>query len=354
MKEKVWIKKGNEFYISDRFDLEVLEPSVYSVKNHPIMGYYLNKEKDNFDFKYKTYGLESHFIDRVCKSFNNDDKNLGVLFHGIKGTGKSVTAKLICNRLNLPVICIENNSSEDNNQEIFINSIPQDIIIFIDEYEKKYDYDSDNLLSIMDGSATSSYKRLFLLTTNSININSNMISRPSRIKYVKSYSSIDVKLQEKIIDDLLENKKKKQDILDFCQTLEIVTVDILKSIIEETNLFNESPEEFYDIFNIKKSLYKYNIFEITSGDKRKILYEKCSTNLEELVYSSVVSDDDYDREVFVNDNKIGKIVAVINSKTVKILFSNDKRSDFFKKDKESPKVKKDVEEIKLITFEGLK
>ena len=356
MKQKVWIKRGNQFYISDRFDLEVLEPAVYSVKHDQIMGFYLNQEKDKFDFKYKIYGLESQFINRVCKSFESDPKNLGVLFHGIKGTGKSVTAKLICNKLILPVICIENNSSEESNgQETFINSIPQDIIVFIDEYEKKYEYDNDNLLSIMDGSATSSYKRLFLLTTNSIHINSNMISRPSRIKYVKSYSSIDTQLIEEITDDLLIDKSKKDDVIEFCQTLDIVTVDILKSIIEESNLFNESPKDFYDFFNVKKSMYKYNIFEIMPDNKRKLLYEKCSSNIEELVYSSAAIGDNYDSVIYVNDSKkIGKIIGIINATTIKVLLENEEKDFSLKEKKSNKKNIEEINEIKTLTFQALK
>lgn len=362
MKEKVWIQKGNEFYISDIYDVQKLEPAIYSVKNNPLLGYYLNKEKETFEFKYKVYGLESNFINRVEKSFENSRNNLGVLLYGIKGTGKSVTSKLICNKIKLPVICIDDSATDENSDlETFVNSIPQDIVVFIDEYEKKYEYHNDNLLSIMDGSATSLYKRLFILTTNSMNINSNMIGRPSRLRYIKSYSSIEESLQLEIINDLLSDKSKTEELINFCKTLDIITVDILKSLIEEINLFNESPEDFYDIFNIKKSILKFNIFEL-NNDKKQILFEKCSSNIGELVFSFSINNDDYDRTLYIENKKVGIVMGVININTIKVSFykeDDDNDNDFnFKTKNKKIQIKSSKQneesEIKILTFEILK
>jgi hypothetical protein len=49
---------------------------------------------------------------------------------------------------------------------------------------------------------------------------------------------------------------------------------------------NKTLKDFYDFFNVKKSMYRYNIFEIMPDNKRKLLYEKCSSNIEELVYNN--------------------------------------------------------------------
>lgn len=356
MKEKVWIQKGNEFYISDIYDLKKLEPAIYSVKHNQLLGYYLNKEKEKFDFKYKVYGLEYNFINRVEKSFEKSKNNLGVLLYGIKGTGKSVTSKLICNKINLPVICIDDFASDENNDlENFVNSIPQDIIVFIDEYEKKYEYHNDNLLSIMDGSATSLYKRLFILTTNSMNINSNMIGRPSRLRYIKSYSSIEESLQLEIINDLLNDKSKTKELIDFCKTLDIITVDILKSLIEEINLFNQSPEEFYDVFNIKKSIIKFNIFEL-KNNKKEMFFEKCSSNINELIYSFSSDKDDYDKTLYIENKKIGIAIGVIDINTIKISINKEIDNPFIAENKTKRKSSKQKQEseIKILTFEILK
>ncbi len=63
--------------------------------------------------------------------------NMGVLLNGVKGTGKSVTAKLICNELKnfLPIIIVDK-AYEGLPQ--FISKIQQEVIIFIDEFEKVF------------------------------------------------------------------------------------------------------------------------------------------------------------------------------------------------------------------------
>lgn len=50
---------------------------------------------------FKIYGMESKLIEHVMRTFENTTSNLGMLFNGIKGTGKTITAKIIANRTNL-------------------------------------------------------------------------------------------------------------------------------------------------------------------------------------------------------------------------------------------------------------
>jgi len=57
------------------------------------------------------------------------------------------------------------------------------VIIFVDEYEKVFrsdgDYDgSTGILTLMDGALSSEYRRLFLFTTNTLSVNSNLLQRP--------------------------------------------------------------------------------------------------------------------------------------------------------------------------------
>ena len=73
----------------------------------------------------------------------------------------------------------------------------------------------------------------------------NLFSRPSRIRYMKKYSSLGSNEINEIIDDSLIHVDKKESIIEFCNQLNIITIDILKSIINEVNLFNESPQSNY-------------------------------------------------------------------------------------------------------------
>jgi hypothetical protein len=110
----------------------------------------------------------------------------------------------------------------------------------------------------MDGIFKSEYKHVFLLTTNDLYINRNMLQRPGRIRYVKTYEDLTSDIVEEIIDDLLINKSHKEDCIASISKLEIITVDLVKSIIQEINIHNESPKKFMDFFNVKGPMSHYS------------------------------------------------------------------------------------------------
>jgi hypothetical protein len=102
-------------------------------------------------------------------------------------------------------------------------------------------------------------------------------------------------------------------------------------------------------------MYKYNIFEIMPDNKRKLLYEKCSSNIEELVYSSAAIGDNYDSVIYVNDSKkIGKIIGIINATTIKVLLENEEKDFSLKEKKSNKKNIEEINEIKTLTFQALK
>lgn len=342
-----WIIKGNEWWITDPPSSDKLNNSIYVIKHKEISGFYLLEKEEEFNFSYKIYDLENNFIDRIIKSYKTFDSNMGILLYGIKGTGKSVTAKTVCNKLNLPVILIENDVKDLTGVEEFINNIPQEFIVFIDEYEKKYGHNDDAMLSVMDGSASSKHKRLFIFTTNSIYINDNLLSRPSRIRYIKKYGSLESSIIDEIIKDTLLYQDKKEDIVNFCNTLNIVTVDILKAIISEVNLFNESPQSFEDVFNVSKSINRYDVYEIDEQNNFELLYKDVSSNIEDVIYSFFSAEYDHEKTLQINKFNIGIIIKAINKDTITILISIDEE------DKKNPivaKILKNKSEYKTLKF----
>lgn len=60
-------------------------------------------------------------------------------------------------------------------------------IFFFDEKEFK---ESSVILSFMDGVYNSIHRKVFLLTTNKLDVNNTLIGRPSRIRYRKSFDSL--------------------------------------------------------------------------------------------------------------------------------------------------------------------
>lgn len=62
---------------------------------------------------------------------------------------------------------------------------------------------------------TLSIARFFLLTTNAMTINENMVGRPSRIRYVKEFGNLDLTFVNEYLDDALQVPEARQDLLDF-------------------------------------------------------------------------------------------------------------------------------------------
>src|SRR5690606_9678356 len=128
--------------------IDNLPVAVYKLHFNELLNeLFLSKNSDKFELPEKVYGFESKFVERLIKTYKETSNNLGVLLNGLKGTGKTVTGKVFCNNINLPIIIVD---AKYDILPSFINSIQQDIVLFFDEYEKVYDDYDDSLLSVMD------------------------------------------------------------------------------------------------------------------------------------------------------------------------------------------------------------
>jgi DNA-directed RNA polymerase subunit F len=307
---RVWYDYGNEFRLKEKaVQLDKLERAVYTI-HQDLFGFYLEKENDEFTFDYKLYGLETKLVNRVLKSYHGKGTgNLGVLLNGLKGTGKSVSAKIISNKLNLPVILI---SKEIKNCHFFINSIPQNIVVFIDEYEKIFGQSSE-MLTIMDGALNSDYRRVFLLTTNELTVDRNLIERPSRIRYLKKFSDLSPVIVAEIVDDILEHKELRESCIKFISSLETITVDIVKSVLEEVNIHHEAPEEFADMFNVKKLTGKFDIDVQGSDGTFTSVIKNAKLNVRPLFKEQHIG-----YNFSINDEYIGNVKEIISSNIIVI------------------------------------
>src|ERR1035437_5402253 len=191
---KKWLQSGEVFMLDHVPQTQDKLPvGVYELVMAP-RGPMLLWISDKFELPKKIYGTEDILIARCIKTYETLSKNFGILFKGLKGTGKTITAKQICHYLDLPVILI---NEDFGNIGQFINSIPQDVILFFDEFEKTYEFyggsqnedgeqrgkkNISSLLTLMDGVFTTKYKRLFLMTKNKADLPDQLLSRPSRIR----------------------------------------------------------------------------------------------------------------------------------------------------------------------------
>jgi hypothetical protein len=253
-KQKI-LKSGSSYRLLDDFTIiEGLPTNHYSF-DYDAYGSIFLSDMQEPKLPEKIYDNDKNFRNMVIKSYNHNENNTGVLFIGDKGTGKSVSAKLLAKEINIPVIHITKQILLEIDFSAFINKIQQEIVIFIDEFEKSFeDYDRENMkyhtqksfLSLMDGSG-GQYKRLFIFTSNS-EINDYMNDRPSRIKYKKKYKGIDPFLVEQIIKDNIEDIEIINDLIENIDS-ETFTIDALMSIIKEIKIHNVKYSDFKDVFN---------------------------------------------------------------------------------------------------------
>lgn len=260
MSNKIWMVNGSSYsQIDPNFEIEkTLSPGIYNLEL-TMFGFQLKKFANEFVFPYKVYQLESEFIDHVLKTYENTTGNLGILLNGTKGTGKTVTAKILANRLNLPIIVLK--SMGDQNQAMieYISSLNSDCVLFMDEFEKNFKESDSTILQIMDGVYNSNHRKIFLLTTNEMTINENLVGRPSRIRYVKHFGNLSMETINEYLDDTLTCTEARTDIINYIDTLTISTIDILKTIVNEVNIHGmEGLKKAKTFFNVQTNEYSYS------------------------------------------------------------------------------------------------
>ena len=227
----------------------------------------LEKIAESFIVNFKVYGTEGKAInDHIIHTWNSDvfqksGKNLGVIFNGLKGTGKTIAAKQLCNRLGLPTIVV---SKPVDGLLEFIQALNFEAAVLIDEAEKTFDEESEILLKMIDG-VYNHRRKLYILTTNELTLDDNLIGRPGRIRYVKQFGNLELDVINEVITDTLEDKSLADGLIRLVNSLEISTIDILKSIIEECNITGRIPDP--NLFNVPLSNLKLRLLRFSDLDE---------------------------------------------------------------------------------------
>ncbi|MDY5301835.1 MAG: GNAT family N-acetyltransferase [Candidatus Cryptobacteroides sp.] len=227
----------------------------------------LDKIAESFIVNFKVYGTEGKAInDHIIHTWNSDvfqksGKNLGVIFNGLKGTGKTIAAKQLCNRLGLPTIVV---SKPVDGLLEFIQALNFEAAVLIDEAEKTFDEESEILLKMIDG-VYNHRRKLYILTTNELTLDDNLIGRPGRIRYVKQFGNLELDVINEVIADTLEDKSLADGLIRLVNSLEISTIDILKSIIEECNITGRIPDP--NLFNVPLSNLKLRLLRFSDLDE---------------------------------------------------------------------------------------
>ena len=141
-----WVNEGGIFFpiSGDTVLLKTPGRGIFNVVKSPNpmdarLG--LQRIADTFEFNFKIYELGcDEMLKTIKKTWESDvfvkgEKNLGVIFNGLKGTGKTLSAKLLCNALDLPVVIVQYPYEGLVN---FLQSLCFECIVFIDEAEKTF------------------------------------------------------------------------------------------------------------------------------------------------------------------------------------------------------------------------
>lgn len=232
---------------------------VYGVNMQAMSGeLYLTKQKPEFlmpkDF-YDVKGKEFQYVKDVAKASSG---NLGIILNGVKGTGKTIFAEKLCNELQIPVLIMESWGEKNLSVLKQISDIPYDLVLFFDEFEKKFSEDDQQmLLSVIDGVYNTNYRRIFILTTNEASIDPNMLGRLHRFAYRLDFNYI---TDKEVIKNYFSERINLTDeqlhwLVGYMQSKINNTIDTFSKIVEEINFvgFDKFREIGSEIMNLESS-----------------------------------------------------------------------------------------------------
>lgn len=259
MSNSYFLKSGNRFTLTNKNNVQIsdyLPLGTYSVNFDGNRGEFFFETIDDFSFKGKRYGDINQRADRVISTFADRAQNTGVLLNGEKGSGKTMLAKVISEKLREEhgiSTLVVNTAFHGELFNNFIASISQPVAVIFDEFEKVYDTDKqEDLLTLFDGTRGS--KKLFIVTANEgFGVSKYMYNRPGRLYYMFDYNGLDEGFITEYCKDQLVNKNAQtiRDIVVFSRSFRAFNFDMLKALIEELNRYGESVEDAVNFLNIK-------------------------------------------------------------------------------------------------------
>ena len=172
---------------------------------------------------------------------------------GLKGSGKTVMAKVIANNSGLPIINIDKTIRPYILRNLVEKLGDTSVCFLFDELDKVLeDYDDSVLLQVLDGSDTKG-KHMILFTCNNDNeISEYLIDRCSRIRYWREFDEMSPSLIMEVLNDKLNDKKEVKSLTDFIKdNFEVCSFDNIASFVKEANDYpTVTYEELFEDMNL--------------------------------------------------------------------------------------------------------
>ena len=265
----------------------MLPAGIYKIVENKIeenFFYNVIKIKDKYDIPNTVYGNTMNNVIRVWNHYAMNDTTTGVLYTGIKGSGKTLQASILCNIAidnNLPIITV----TEINCTIELINylSTLKNCVIFLDEFSKNITYDLQNKMLTMLSDLNNT-RKLFILTENShTDINQYILDRPGRIRYHFDFDKLDISVLEDFCKDYRIDKVFYNDLITVYKKAKYFSFDQLQAIItEHMNYPNDTIENLLKIMNLhglkgRKLVRIKKVYDVDTKEEYKYSFSSEST-----------------------------------------------------------------------------
>lgn len=262
--------ENNKFLrIGNRVSFSKVKGNVkYQLENNVVYGacydhydeeVYLTIKKD-FKTPKKLYitDKDNRFVEKVLNTYRQEEnKTVGVLLTGEKGSGKTVTTKLISTKANLPIISIDRSFGLSNLSKLIDELGDTSACILFDEIDKFDDCGANRyayLLSVLDGIDTTN-KHLFIFTANqSDNVTEFIKDRCSRIRYWKKFNTLDKDFIKLIVEDKIKNEIKAESVTQYIiDHMRIPSIDNIVTYVDEIVKYpDDTIEELFEDMNLSE------------------------------------------------------------------------------------------------------
>lgn len=247
------IQSGDSFSFAPSADsmLPQLPKGIYKIVQTPD-GYVFARQEP-FKHISSVYGDHGTVAKRIFRSFQEREHNTGVLLAGTKGSGKSYLGRLLSQEAaeeQIPTIIITE-ALHGETLRTMLSRLEQQVVVLIDEFEKIYDDPRNQLtfLSLLDGLSTT--KHLFILTVNDVaKVDTHMKNRPGRLYYLLEFHGLEEDFIREYCEAKLHNQEHSDEVVELTSLFEEFNFDMLSSLVEEMNRFQESPREAIRYLNI--------------------------------------------------------------------------------------------------------
>lgn len=251
-------------------DYDLINGKVYNLKWDRYNGMSHFEEDGLLSLPAKVYTTKSDdvFIKRVNTYFQKTSKlSTGVMLSGIKGTGKTVMAKVIAKNSNLPIIVVDEDYPTGRINDFF-RKFETPVTIIFDEVDKHWD--TEDLLGWLDGVQTNAKKLVLFTCNNEDRVNDYLKDRCSRVRYIRHFEANDNArfLREILRDKGIAEDKIKDTYTFIVNNFGLLSIDNILSFIDEKLLFPElSNEEIFNDMNISSKKGKKNIIGETPDEE---------------------------------------------------------------------------------------